>query len=200
MFAPTENELIRLLSGVNLRSVWGQRDYLQILFPCHTGLRVGEMTKLQVQWVAHLGAARDEVYIPAGITKGKEGARRSRTVPLNPVAQECVQKLLEFNRRRGFSVEPTAPLFPWKRHEFLPIREAERTIQRLREKVGLSAKITPHTFRHFFATRLVAAGVDLATVQSLLGHETLSSTQVYTHTTEARRRAAVMVCLGRLAA
>lgn len=145
------------------------------------------MTRLQVQHVADHGGVRDEVYLPSSITK----TRRTRTVPLNSVAHRCVEKLLEFNKSRGFSTTSEAPLFPWKDHNFLPIREAERAIQQLRERVGISAKITPHTFRHFFATRLVLAGVDLATVQSLLGHKSLTSTEIYTHTNEKKRREAV---------
>ena len=187
MFAPRESEVTKLLEGINLKSTWGKRDYLLIVFLCHTGLRIGEMTRLQVGYVAHQGEVRDEVYLPHHITKTK----RSRVVPLNSVAQKCVAKLLEFNKKRGFSVEPEAPLFPWKSHGFLPRREAERMIQKLRERVGLSAKVTPHIFRHFFATRLAALGVDLPTLQDLLGHESLKSTQIYTWTTEERRRDAV---------
>jgi site-specific recombinase XerD len=196
MFAPSDWEIEQLLGGINLASTWGKRDYLMILFLCHTGLRIGEMTRLTVELAAHRGEPREELYLPAAITK----TRRARTVPLNPVAQMCVAKLMEFNRKRGFSVEPDAPLFPWKRHGFLPRREAERTIQKLRERVGLSAKVTPHTFRHFFATRLLSAGADLATVQALLGHKSVESTQIYTHTTEEKKRAAVMRVLGKGAA
>ncbi len=188
MFAPTQDEITRLLSGIKLESTWGKRLYLMILFLCHTGLRIGEMTRLQVQHVADdQGDIRDEVYLPSAITK----TRRSRTVPFNSVSKRCVQKLLEFNQSRGFSTAPEAPLFPWKDHGCLPIREAERAIQQLRERVGLSARVTPHAFRHYFATRLVLAGVDLATLQSLLGHKSLTSTEIYTHTTEERRREAV---------
>lgn len=197
MFAPRKQELTKLLSAIRLRSTWGKRNYLMICFLCHTGLRIGEMTRLEVGCVAHRGAVRDEVYLPAKVVTKTS---RARVVPLNAVARRCVEKLLEFNRERGFSTHDKAPLFPWKDHGFLPIREAEREIQKLRERAGLSAKVTPHIFRHFFASRLVAAGVDLATVQSLLGHESLKSTQIYTHTTEDRRRDAVDRLLDREAA
>ena len=188
MFAPTEAQLQQLLSRISLKSTWGKRTYLMICFLCHTGMRIGEMAKLEVHHVAHHGKSRDEVYLTHKlVTKTSHG----RVIPLNSVAQECISKLLEFNRKRGFSTEETAPLFPWKDHGFLPIREAEREVQRLRERAGLSAKITPHCFRHFFATRLIEAGVDLPTVQSLLGHKSATSTAIYTHTSEQRRREAV---------
>lgn len=184
---PEDWELNRLLAGINLRSTWGKRTYLMIVFLCHTGLRIGEMTRLTVGDVAWEGEPREEVYLSHAITKG----RKSRAVPFNPVAKECVRKLLEFNGKRGFSTRPEAPLFPWKSHGFLPTREAEREIQKLREKVGLSAKITPHAFRHYFANRLRKAGVDPFTIAVILGHASVDTTQGYTITSSLEKRSAV---------
>ena len=195
-FVPEPKHISKLLGSINLQSAWGRQDYLLIVFLCHTGLRICEATRLVVDHVAFEGEPREAVFVPTSITKGEKGKRRSRSVYLNTVAQKCVRKLLEFNKKRGFSVEPGAPLLPWRNHGFLPIREAERRFQRLRESVGLPHQLKIHTLRHFFASRLVWAGVDLATVQSLLGHKDNRSTQVYTHTTEARRRAAVGKLLG----
>jgi len=184
---PEDWELKRLLAGISLRSTWGKRTYLMIVFLCNTGLRIGEMTRLTVEDVAWEGEPREEVFVSHAITKG----RKSRAVPFNPVAKECVRKLLEFNEKRGFSTTPQAPLFPWKSHGFLPSREAEREIQRLREKVGLSPKITPHAFRHFFANRLRKAGVDPFTIAVILGHASVDTTQGYTNTSSVDKRAAV---------
>lgn len=184
---PEDWELKRLLSGINLQSTWGKRTYLMIVFLCNTGLRIGEMTRLKVGDVAWEGEPREEVFLVHSITKG----HKSRTVPFNPVAKECVRKLLRFNEKRGFSTSPEAPLFPWKTHGFLPSREAEREIQKLRERVGLSAKITPHAFRHYFANRLRKAGVDPFTIAVLLGHASVDTTQGYTNTSSADKRAAV---------
>jgi integrase/recombinase XerC len=102
-----------------------------------------------------------------------------------------VAKLLAFNKERGFSTAPAAPLFPWKDHGFLSPREAQRMMQQLREKVGVYPKATPHTLRHTFASELVRNGASLPTVSSLLGHVRLSSTQIYTHTTNQEKRDAV---------
>ena len=184
---PEDWELKRLLAGISLRSTWGKRTYLMIVFLCNTGLRIGVMTRLTVEDVAWEGESREEVFVSHAITKG----RKSRAVPFNPVAKECVRKLLEFNEKRGFSTRPQAPLFPWKSHGFLPSREAEREIQRLREKVGLSPKITPHAFRHFFANRLRKAGVDPFTIAVILGHASVDTTQGYTNTSSVDKRAAV---------
>ena len=189
MFALTRREIRLLLSGINLQSPFGKRDYLLLLFLFHTGLRIGEATKLTVNLVAHNGLPRDELHLPAYLTK----TRKARVIPLNDAAQACVAKLLTFNTERGFSVAPLAPLFVWKNHRKLPPREAQRILQNLREKVGLSAKATPHTLRHSFASELVRAGATLPTVQSLLGHQWLSSTQIYTHTSDEERREAVQL-------
>lgn len=120
MFAPTPAQVRQLLSGIRLKSTWGQRDYLLIMLLAHTGLRIGEMSRLLVDNVAHEGEPRPELFVPSAITKGKNGVRRSRVVPLNPTAQTVVAKLLDFNKKRGFSVGPKAPLFPWKRHQPVP--------------------------------------------------------------------------------
>ena len=191
MFEISIPEVKRLLSGINLQSTWGRRDYLLLILFCHTGLRVGEMTRLRVQDVISPNSkpeeARDEVYLSARITK----TRKARVVPLNEVAQACVLKLLAFNRSLHFNTEPGDPLFPWRNHGFLPTREVQRMIQKLREKTGMSDKITPHTLRHSFASEVVRQGATLPTVQVLLGHKYISSTQIYTHTTRAEKRRAV---------
>ena len=66
---PRESELVKLLGAINLKSTWGKRDYLLIVFLCHTGLRIGETTRLQVHNVIHEGQVRDEVYLSYRITK-----------------------------------------------------------------------------------------------------------------------------------
>ena len=198
MFALEPHEIQRLLSGINLTSTWGKRDYLFILLFCHTGLRVGEMTRLNVKDVIDTffppHQPRDEVYLSARLTKSK----RARIVSLNEFAQKYILKILEFNQGLHFSTEPDAPLFPWKDHGHLPTREVQRMVKKLREKdrggnanaCGMSAKVTPHAFRHTFATEVVRQGATLPTLQNLLGHKYLTSTQVYTHTTERERKAA----------
>ena len=191
MYAPNVAQVRQLLSGINLKSTWGVRDYLMILLFCNTGLRVGEMTRLRVKYVYDLGLVRNEVLVPAKISKGKKGQKRSRAVPLNEIAKACVLKNITFNMKRGFSVEPDAPFFPWKNHGCVPTREVERTFQQLREKVGLCDLLTPHTLRHYFGTNLLITGSDLYTVKELLGHASIKSTEVYLHTTEALKQQGV---------
>lgn len=192
--APTEAQLKQLLAAIRLRSTWGKRTYLMILFLCHTGLRISEMTCLEVRHVVAHGRVQDELFLSPKMGTKTEFA--ARVLPLNSKARECIAKLLEFNRERGFSVEERAPLFPWKNHQALPIREAEREIQKLREEAGLSAKITPHSFRHYFGTKLQQAGVDAYTIKTLMGHKDITSTDTYFNTSEERRRRAVALLVG----
>lgn len=187
MIALRKQEIRQLLAGINLDSTWGRRDYLLILFLYHTGLRVGELCQVTVQLAAVNGKPREEIFIPWAITK----TRKSRNIPLNPVAQKCVAKLLEFNKSRGFSTAAVAPLFPWKNHRSVPPREVQRMIQKLREKVNMTAKVTPHSLRHSFASELSRNGVPVPTISALLGHQRMKSTMIYTHSTEQDKRAGV---------
>ena len=191
MFAPTPAQVRQLLSGISLKSTWGQRDYLLILLLAHTGLRIGEMTRLLMDNVAHEGTPRPELFVPSAITKGKNGVRRSRVVPLNSTAQALILKILAFNKKRGVSVDPKAPLFPWKKHQPVPTREINRMFSRLRQSAGLPEAMTPHTLRHHFATQLLASGADLYTVKELLGHRCITNTEVYLHTTPQRKQDSV---------
>jgi integrase len=132
----------------------------------HTGLRVGECSGLVVHLVALDGVPRQYLHLPATICKGSRG----RVVPLNAVAQACVRKLLAFNSARGFSTAPAAPLFQNRCHGPLSVRSMQLLVAHYREKAGLDVRATPHTYRHSFASHLVAAGVPTVHVQKALGH------------------------------
>ena len=132
---------------------------------------------------------KDGGFKRSGTVAGFRGFQRQR-LPGHS-SRRRLQITLAFNTELGFSTAPVAPLFVWKNHRKLPPRKAQRILQKLRENVGLSAKATPHTLRHSFASELVRAGVTLPTVKSLLGHQWLSSTQIYTHTSNQERISAV---------
>lgn len=177
MVTLSKSEIRQLLDAINLRSPFGKRDYLLILFMYHTGLRVGECCGLIVTHVAQDGEPRERLHLPAMVCKGPRG----RVIPLNETAQGCVSKMLEFNRSRGLSVAPAAPLFQNRKHSPLSVRSIQKLIQDYRVQAGLDVQATPHSLRHAMASELVAAGANLPTVSQLLGHRRLDSTQVYTH-------------------
>ena len=177
MFALTKSELRQVLAAIDLASPFGRRDALLICFMYHTALRVGECSGLVVHLVALDGQPRQYLHLPATICKGSRG----RVVPLNAVAQKCVRKLLAFNSARGFSTAPAAPLFQNRCHGPLSVRSIQQLVAYYREKAGLDVRATPHSFRHSFASHLVAAGVSTVNIGKALGHRHLSSTQIYTH-------------------
>jgi len=172
----TNSQVRQLLSAVDLSSPFGRRDYLLILFFYQTGLRVGECSRLLVHLVSRNGVPFQALDLPSMFCKGSRG----RVVPLNATAQACITKLLEFNRSRGFSTAPAAPLFQNSKHCPLSIRSIQKLIKKYRLASGLEISATPHTLRHAHASALVGSGVPLPSVQRLLGHRSLNSTQVYT--------------------
>ena len=137
---------------------------LVLLYGC--GLRISEALSLK-RGDAPLGEA-------LRIT-GKGG--KTRIVPLLPVVREAVDAYLS---SQPFVLAPDEPLFRAVRGGPLSPRHMQATVQRLRGRLGLSERATPHALRHSFATHLLGAGADLRSIQELLGHASLSTTQRYT--------------------
>ena len=170
------NSSVRLLlSAVDLKSPFGSRDYLLIMFLYQTGLRVGECSRLLVNLVSRDGQAFSKLDLPAMFCKGPRG----RVVPLNATARVCIEKMIQFNRERGLSVAPAAPLFQNSKHCPLSVRSIQYLIKQYRIKADLEVAATPHTLRHTHATSLMNSGVPTRVIQHGLGHRHLSSTEKY---------------------
>jgi len=140
------------------------RAVLTLLYGC--GLRISEGLSL-IQADAPLG---DTVRI---VGKGS----KTRIVPILPAVREAVEAYLAL---QPFVLQPRDALFRAKRGGPLSPRHVQATVQRLRGRLGLPASATPHALRHSFATHLLGAGADLRSIQELLGHASLSTTQKYT--------------------
>ncbi len=109
--------------------------------------------------------------------------RKERVVPVLPIVREAVDRyvgLIPFSGARD------APLFLSRRGKPMSAREAQSLMQRIRGALGLSERATPHALRHSFATHVLAGGGDLRSVQELLGHASLSTTQTYTEVETSR--------------
>jgi integrase/recombinase XerC len=137
------------------------------------GLRIGEALALDVGAVASLGADA-----PLRVT-GK--GNRQRLVPLLPATRDALAAWIAAHPDR----QPAAPLFLGVRGRRLDPGVAQRTMRAFRRLAGLPEHATPHALRHSFATHLLAGGADLRSIQDLLGHASLSTTQRYTSVDEA---------------
>ncbi len=137
---------------------------LTLLWGC--GLRISEA----------LALTRADAPLPASLRiTGKGG--KTRLAPVLPAVREAVDAYLA---ALPFELPPEGPLFRAARGGPLRPRQVQATMQRLRGRLGLSERATPHALRHSFATHLLGAGADLRSIQELLGHASLSTTQRYT--------------------
>jgi integrase/recombinase XerC len=135
-----------------------------LLYGC--GLRIAEALALDVRDAPRPGAALRV------LGKGS----KERIVPVLPAVHQAMAAWLALHPDR----QPAAPLFPGVRGKRLNPAVAQRTMQHYRRLAGLPEHATPHALRHSFATHLLAGGADLRSIQELLGHASLSTTQRYT--------------------
>lgn len=189
MKVPTIFELQKLICVVPKRAPFGVRDRCLMVLLANTGLRVSELHGLDVGHVICNGQVPDFFDVSKLYAKGAH----SRTLPINANVKKAIQALLAFNRQRGFSTQAHAPLFQDRQHRRLPVRSIQAMIQKYREIAGVSDLITPHKYRHFFATQALAKCHNPRTVQVLLGHWRLATVEIYTHHNPADLQAAVGV-------
>lgn len=149
------------------REAWiGARDLAVLLLLYGAGLRIGEAMALT-------GAA-----LPLGETLRVTGKRdKTRIVPLLPQVRAAVE---EYVRQCPYGTAPGEPLFRGARGGPLDPALVRRAVRAARVRLGLPERTTPHALRHSFATHLLGRGADLRALQELLGHASLSSTQIYT--------------------
>ncbi|MGH6933979.1 MAG: tyrosine-type recombinase/integrase, partial [Dongiaceae bacterium] len=164
-------ETIEAVEDLNPQSWIGTRDVaiLALLYGC--GLRISEALSLTRGDAPRPGGGEIQSLTITG--KG----RKQRIVPLLPEVAEAVANYIAACPIAG---EPGDPLFLGARGGPLSPRQIQLQLQRLRPRLGLPESATPHALRHSFATHLLAGGGDLRTIQELLGHASLSTTQRYT--------------------
>jgi integrase/recombinase XerC len=168
------DEVFRLFERPDQEKPLGLRDLaiLEVLYSC--GIRVGELEAMNISSVDFDGR------LVRVIGKGD----KERIVPIGRQALRALRKYLEAtqNMRREAGTDfQHAPLFINFRGGRLSARSTGRIIKRYARECGLPSDISPHSMRHTFATHLLDGGADLRSVQELLGHASLSTTQKYTH-------------------
>lgn len=176
-----ENEIKSLLAVPDIRTVLGLRDRALLETLYGTGLRVSELVSLDIEDVDYSVG-----YVQVVGKGGKE-----RFVPLGSVAISVLGKYLEESRphlakrNKNTGIE-SGPLFLNNRGKRLTARGVRVILDRMIDEVKVSKRVSPHTIRHSFATHLMENGADLRAVQEMLGHASVSTTQIYTHVTKKR--------------
>lgn len=169
-------ETVSVIEDLSEEPWIGKRDaaVLFLLYGC--GLRIGEALGLDRDQVAEPGDAMDTIVVTG---KGD----KQRLVPVLPVVAEALGDYID---ACPHDLALDGPLFVGKRGKRLSARMIQRQMGRVRALLGLPETATPHALRHSFATHLLAGGGDLRTIQELLGHASLSTTQRYTEVDAGR--------------
>jgi len=174
----------KLLSAPDDTDLLGARDRAILETLYSTGIRVSELVSINLGDIDDAGEAL--------IVRGK--GKKERIVPLGSHAIAALRHyrtmLDSHHERAGLKPESDAALFINKHGGRLSTRSVRRKVSKYLVKAGLDPDISPHTLRHSFATHLLDNGADLRSVQELLGHQSLSTTQIYTHLTSQRMREA----------
>ncbi len=175
-------KMLFAVQDLNKRSGLRDRALLETLFS--TGLRVSEL----------VGLNKDSVNLNSGEFTVVGKGRKARTVYLSPTAIDWLKRYLQ---TRNDNYEPLFLRYSGKRmasEDFegnslrLTVRSVQRLVKKYIQRAGISVDATPHTLRHTFATGLLREGADLRSVQELLGHSNVSTTQIYTHVTNFQLR------------
>ena len=178
----TIEEIDTLIGSIDLSSNEGQRNrtILETLYSC--GLRVSELCHLKIS----------DLYLDEGFIKVEGKGSKQRLVPISPRA---IQELrLYFIDRNLTTIKPGFEDFVFisKRGKNISRIMVFHIIKELADAIGLQKNISPHTFRHSFATHLLEGGANLRAIQCMLGHESIGTTEIYTHMDTHRLRSEII--------
>ncbi len=165
-------EIDRLIAAIDLSREDGERNraMLETLYGC--GLRVSELTALKLS----------DLFFDEGFIRVTGKGSKQRYVPLSPVTQKYLTIYInELRTHVAVKKGHEDTVFLSRRGTGLTRAMVFTIIKRLAEKINLQKSISPHTFRHSFATHLLENGADLRSIQLMLGHESITTTEVYMH-------------------
>ena len=165
-------DIEKILSSIELDSFEGVRNraIIETLYSC--GLRVSELINLSYQ----------NLYLDIGFIKVIGKASKERLVPIGSAAIKYI-KIYSDQHRKNIKIKTGNEgfLFLNRRGSKISRNMIFIIIQKISKKINLEKKISPHTFRHSFATHMIEGGADLRAVQEMLGHESITTTEIYTH-------------------
>ncbi|MBC7439203.1 MAG: site-specific tyrosine recombinase XerD [Flavobacterium sp.] len=165
-------DIDNLIAAINLESNEGERNraMLEILYAC--GLRVSELTELKIS----------DLYFEEGFIKVTGKGNKERFVPIEKHTMKIINLYKNYNRN-FLSIQKghEDTLFLNRRGKKLTRAMIFTIIKELALKISLNKTISPHTFRHSFASHLLGNGADLRSIQTMLGHESITTTEIYLH-------------------
>lgn len=179
----TIDEINSMIAAVDRSTAEGERNraILEVLYGC--GLRVSELVNLKIS----------QVYFDIGFVKVIGKGNKERIVPIGSSAIKQAKLFMDSNRVH-LNIKPGQEdyLFLNKRGSRLTRVMIFTIIKNLAAKAGIKKTISPHTFRHSFATHLIEGGADLRAVQEMLGHSSITTTEIYTHLDKDYLRSAIL--------
>ena len=184
----SEEEVASIIESVDLRSAGGLRDraILEVLYGC--GLRVSEAAGLKIS----------QIYMREGVVRIIGKGDKERLVPLGGAAQEALEAYLSDGRVEPADASCEDYVFLNRFGKPLSRVSIFNMVKNQALAAGVNKEISPHTFRHSFATHLIEHGADLRAVQEMLGHESILTTEIYTHIDTATWHAAIRDALADL--
>lgn len=165
-------EIDRLIAGIDLSTDEGHRNraIIETLYGC--GLRVSELVSLRLS----------DLFFEEGFVRVLGKGNKQRLVPIGAHTQKEINNYVLHQRKKVLEVKEFADIvFLNRRGKQLTRAMIFTIIKRAAEAIGLAKQISPHTFRHSFATHLLENGANLRAIQLMLGHESITTTEIYTH-------------------
>jgi integrase/recombinase XerC len=170
----------KLLDAPGDADLLSSRDKAMLEILYSSGIRVSELVELEMQ----------DLDLQEGVLRVKGKGRKDRLTPIGSQAIKAIQRYFDLRQQDSRCQQSThqTRVFLNKHGEPLSTRSVRRKLDKYLVSAGLDPGISPHTLRHSFATHLLNNGADLRSVQELLGHQSLSTTQIYTHLTTSRMK------------
>ena len=167
----TEEEIKKLINSIDLNHDFGQRNKTIIEILYGTGIRVSELINLKLS----------NIFFKENIIKVIGKGNKERFVPLGEIASNELKIYINNRNRMKIDSKSSDILFLNRYGRGLTRSMIFKIISDASKRIGLDKKISPHTLRHSFATHLIKNGADLRTIQLILGHESITTTEIYTH-------------------
>lgn len=177
------DEINQIIGAIDLSKPEGERNKAMLETLYSSGLRVSEL----------VGLRKSNLHAEVGLLKVTGKGNKERLVPIGSVALKAIG-IYENAYRNHLEIKPGNDdfLFLNRRGAKLSRVMVFTIVKQLVEKAGIKKTISPHTFRHSFATHLIEGGADLRAVQEMLGHESITTTEIYTHLDRDYLRSAIM--------